>query len=466
MKKIIISQIVLLVVLAIFLCVSFPEALALEFEPNNIINDNEMQNFDSMSQADIEVFLNNQTGVLKNLRTKDFNGNEKSAAEIIYNASQAYLINPKWVLATLQKEQSLVTNPNPKQRDFDWAMGYAVCDSCSVDDPQVIIFKGFGTQVDRATRRIRYYYDHSEEFNFRMGKLSLVDGTDVLPFNQATANLFNYTPHLHGNYNFWNIYNRWFSKIFPDGSLLRAEGDTVVYLISGGKKRPFWSKSALSSRFSLVKVVEVSKTDLDRYEQGYPIKYANYSLLRSPAGIIYLLMNNEKKEIESSEVFKAIGYNPEEVIDVADEELAYYEDGRKITLNSMYPQGALLQDKNSGGVYYVEDGIKYPILDKEIMVANYKNYKLNKVSLEELDKYVTAANGIRFPDGTLMQAKGESKVYVVSNNQRLWIKNEFTFLQLGYKWRDIITVKEKVLILHPEGEPLDSFVTETKIATN
>src|SRR5665213_1546631 len=38
-------------------------------------------------------------------------GQRPSAAQIIYSAAQAYGINPKAILATMEKEQSLVTTP-------------------------------------------------------------------------------------------------------------------------------------------------------------------------------------------------------------------------------------------------------------------------------------------------------------------------------------------------------------------
>ncbi len=439
---------------------------ALDFYPHEILTNSDLLDYDSMDLAAISDFLNSQAGILKNYRTLDVYGIERSAAEIIYNAAQTYQINPRWILATLQKEQSLITNPSPSQYNLDWAMGYGVCDSCSVADSQVAIYKGFGIQVDRATWRVKYYYDNPEKFNFQVGQLYNVDGMDVLIYNQATANLYNYTPHIHGNYNFWLIWNRWFAKIYPDGTLLQQENEPGVWLIQNGQRRPFWSKTALTSRYDESKIIQVSRNDLQRYEIGYPIKYPNYSLLESSDNKIYLIVNNEKKQIESAEVFKAIGYNPSEVIEVTDEELSHYDEGRMITLNSLYPQGALLQDNKTGGVYYVEDGIKYPILAREIMLANYKSYKLTPVSSDELNRYVTAATGIKFFDGTLIKTVDDAKVYVISNGQRRWLANEQTFNQLGYKWSDVITISEKVAELHPLGQPLDLMLpTDTQIAT-
>lgn len=454
-------------VLILALLAPFSLARAFDFDPNDIVSDGELQDYKSMDLTAIQEFLNNQDGILKNLSTIDAFGSQRLASEIIYNAAQTYKINPKWILATLQKEQSLITNPNPSQKNIDWAMGYAVCDSCSIYDPQVALFKGFGIQVDKATWRIRYYYDNPEKFNFLPGKLCQIDGQPVIPNNQSTANLYNYTPHMQGNFNFWNIWNRWFAKTFPDGSLLQQADDNQTWLIADGKRRLFETKIAFTSRYANSKVIIVSRNDLQRFEIGNPVKYPNYSLLRSPAGVVYLIVGLEKKQIESNEVFKEIGYNEEEAIDVTDEVLSYFADGRTITLASLYPQGALLQDKKTGGVFYVEDGIKYPVWSKEVLTINYnKKYKTVKVSSEELDKYATAANGLKLHDGVLVKTKTDSKVYVISNGERRWIANESSFNQLGYSWSDVVTVSDKVFSLHSEGNVIDLLIPASNIATN
>src|SRR3989344_7019012 len=104
------------------------QAAAFVFDPNQIISDSELWDYPSMPLESIQYFLETQGGILGTYRATDYFGVEKSAAEIIYEAAQRYQINPKWIIATLQKEQSLVTNPAPTQYNFDWAMGYAVCD--------------------------------------------------------------------------------------------------------------------------------------------------------------------------------------------------------------------------------------------------------------------------------------------------------------------------------------------------
>ncbi|MEN9378840.1 MAG: hypothetical protein RJB15_518, partial [Pseudomonadota bacterium] len=56
----------------------------------------------------------------------------------------------------LQKEQSLVTDDTPTQKQLDWAAGYGVCDACSMNDPSLQRFRGFAIQTRRAAGIMRY----------------------------------------------------------------------------------------------------------------------------------------------------------------------------------------------------------------------------------------------------------------------------------------------------------------------
>lgn len=441
-----------------FLAVPF-SALAQEttdteskFNPNFIISDYEMRDYKAMSYDEIKNFLESR-GALNRQTLINKNGIVQYAAEIIYRAALDYQINPKVLLVTLQKEQSLVDEDNPTDDRLAWAMGYAVCDDCSKDDPGIQKFKGFGKQVDRAAWRLNYYFDNPDEFYFEVGQTFNIDGISVTPANQATVNLYNYTPHIHGNENFYKIWNRWFLRTYPDGSLLQAAGSKEIWLIQDGLKRKFVQMSALLSRYDINKVLLVNQTDLDQFEEGKPIKFTNYSLLSSPKGTVYLLVDDILRGFASAKVFKAMGYQWDEVEKVSQEDLADYTEGKPITTTSIYPGGALLQDKTTGGVYYVEEGIKKPIWSPELLKANFSGRKIVRVTPEELAKYPTG-EAITFKDGELIKSPSDSAVYVVSHGLKLPILDEATFLGLGYKWTNIIVTSERAVELHATGEPL------------
>lgn len=443
----------LLILVMIFLP-SLP-AKALTFNQGNIISDFDLTNYTSMSQSSIQEFLNRKSGTLNNLVTPDVNGIPRKASEIIYNSAQEHKINPMFLLVMLQKEMSLVEDPTPKQSQYDWAMGYGVCDSCSVNDPKLLLLKGFGTQVDRGGGIQRWYLDHvSEGWLKRAGQKYTIDGHEVTMANQATANLYNYTPHIHGNYNFWKIWNNWFSQKYPDGTLMQAVGEPGVWIIENGLRRAFMSKAALMSRYSLDGIVQVSPSELEKYEIGKPIKYSNYSLLQSESGDVYLLVDEKLRKFESSEVWKTLGYNPEEFEPIKTLELADYAFGEPITLLSSYPAGGLLQDIKTGGVFYVEDGKKYPITAKEVMLINFPHLKITPASAEELEKY-PRLDPVKLKDGTLVKSKERSSVYVISDGKKLPIVSGEVFEALGYKWENIREVSEAGLTMIPYGNSID-----------
>lgn len=430
------------------------EEETINFNPNLLITTTDFFDYLSLTVTDIQQFLEERGGSLANYKSLNYQGVYKTAAQIIHESAQKYQISPKVLIVMLQKEQSLITNPYPSEYNYIWAMGYARCDSCDPDDPQIAKYGGFGKQVDRAAWRLRYYTNNSNSFNFHAGEGRNVDGVLVTPENQATANLYNYTPHLHGNENFVKIWQRWFAKNYPDGSILQVEGEPGVWLIDYGKKRPFWSKTALVSRYDINSIIQVSKSDLNKYPTGRPIKFPQYSLLKAPNGAVFLLVNDTRRGITSGEVFRSIGFNWDEVIDVSWDEINNYTEGKPITMESVYPLGALVQNNQTGGIYYVEDAIKFPIISKEIMNENFPNRKIVAVTPEELDKYKTSLP-VKFPNGTLITSEKHSSVFVISNGQRRPIGSKQAFDHLKYKWDNIIFTTPEAVNLHPLGAAVE-----------
>lgn len=431
-------------------------------DPGNIISDADMQDHRSLSISTIDRFLKSRAGVLGQTVVSVLNEAgqtvRKTTSEVIHAASLAYRINPKVLLVTLQKEQSLIEDSSPSQGQLDWAMGYAVCDSCSKSDPVIQKYKGLAKQITSAASRLRYYFDHPKEFRHQVGQTHVIDNVPIVIKNQATANLYNYTPHLHGNRVFTNLWNKWFTKNYPDGSLLQEDGQIGIWLISGGKRRPFLNRSAFLSNYDPDKVIKVSRTDLEKYEIGTPIKYANYSLLRMPKGGVYLLVDNVKHPIASGEVFRNLGFNPEELIQATEEDLKDYPFGDFITLDRAYPQGALLRDPASGGVWYVENGVKHGIWSKDIRLSRFSNRPAISSTVEELALY-PMGDPVKFRDGELVATKEANSIYrsvfVISNGQKRPIANADAFGGLGYKWKNIIWTNDTVLNIHETGELID-----------
>lgn len=421
--------------------------LATTFNPNLILTDEELTDYKSMGSEQIKNFLINKGGVLGTYADRTV---RMYAYQLVYNVSRLYQINPKYILTLLQKEQSLVTDPDPTQGQLDWATGYGCPDSGGCNEK----YRGLANQIDWGAGAMRYYLDHSGEFKYQVGQTYEIDGLAVTIANDATRGLYIYTPHIHGNKNLHTLWNNWFAMSYPDGALLQSTVDGAIWLIQNGVRRPFASKSAFASRYSFDKLIPVKPDELEQYEIGTAIKYSNYSLLKNPAGIIYLLEDDTLRPIDSWEVFRLIGFNPEEVVEVEEADILEYAKGESITVESTYPTGALIQDNSTGGVYYVKDGIKQPIWSKSLMTLYYGNKKLTAVSPDELTKYVTG-DPVKLKDGELVKAPEDSRVFVISNGLKRPIATAEVFETLGYKWSNIVEVPVKVLNLHSEGEEVN-----------
>jgi len=419
---------------------------ASSFEPDYIISDYELINFQSMNLEEIQNFLENYGGTIKNYQTQDIDGQERKASEIIYRASQKYQINPQVILTLLQKEKGLITKTNATLDDYNWATGFA----CYDHRGPVKSFRGFAIQVDRAAWRLKYFLEHPWEFTYRSGQVYRISWQRVVPQNSATAALYNYTPHIAGNQLFWILWHNWFPPEqgqLEEGSLVRANDENGVWLIQNNKKRPFHSATIFLLNHSFEEVKIVDSQILEKYEIGNPVNFPNYSLVQDKKEI-FLLINGQKRPI-SERMFRSIGFNPEEIISVKEKDLLNYQEGARIT--SPYPNGALLQDKETKGVYYVKDNLKQPIVDISILENNFPYNNIIKVDSKELDKYETGEH-IKFRDGSLLKIPDSPAVYVISQGQYRPIFSEETFEALGYQWESIIEVSPKILNIHSSGE--------------
>jgi len=456
------------------------------FNPNKIIEDRDLLDCSAMSLPDIQNFLQSKNSYLANYITNNAHGMAKSAAEIIYDASQNNLdcdgvtlsdtptesekrlkckkittVSPKFLLILLQKEASLIEDPSPAQARLDWATGYGCPDSW-VCNPY---YKGFGKQVNSAALQFLAYINEQDHYTYKAGQtysFSNPYGTisnapmTVTPLNKATAALYNYTPHVfNGNYNVFKLWNRYFPKgttfLYPDSSILQVKGDPGIWLIEGSKKRPFLSYSAFASRFKPDQIITVEKNELDNYSQGEAIKFANYSLVQTPDKKIYLLVGKEKRLFANSTVFKKIGFNPEEIEKATNADLAVYLTGKPITATSTYVTGALLQDTKTGGIFYVVDGTKAPLTDKILLTTKFKGKKISKATTKTLDAY-TKIEPIKLDDGTLVKTDSFPTVYLISNGQKRPFADETIFTKLGYNSKNVIAVTSKFLYGYTQGE--------------
>jgi hypothetical protein len=171
-----------------------------QFDRSLVVSANNFRGGSAMTAADIQAFLNKQTGALKSYKGKDHFGQTKTAAQMISEACIRFNINPKIMLATLQKEQSLLTQKYPSQRQLDWALGAGKADTFTVSS-----MMGFGNQIYWGAQK----FDKNAR-DWRPGRTEPVDGNNQVTDNEGTFAQYRYTPHYSGVTSFWTIFWRYF----------------------------------------------------------------------------------------------------------------------------------------------------------------------------------------------------------------------------------------------------------------
>ncbi len=281
---------------------------AADYNSSNLISDPVFRDRGSMSVDDIQSFLAARGSGLAGFHdTEDCGspsgshysyyttyyscGQSVLASKIIYDVAQAYNMSPRVILATLQKEQSLVTTPNPTASQLQCAMGYLSCGG----------YVGFFTQVENGTWQFRTYVELMNGNNWwgyvpsqypcndsaagiaahdpggnnkKFYYPGLYPGRGITFYdyygdayanftlaNSATAAMYCYTPHVYpgspnvyysGSYNFVYWFERWFGstqnivprytwtltgqQAFTDSSRTIPYTDGVVSVVPAGGK--------------------------------------------------------------------------------------------------------------------------------------------------------------------------------------------------------------------------------------
>lgn len=425
------------------------------FQPNFLISDAELQNAESMTKEDIDAFLHEKNGAIKDMTLPDMDGVLRPVTDIIHRAAKTYRINPKYLLVKLQKEQSLVTDPMPTEKQLDWATGYGVCDDCRLDDPLLQKFKTFGIQVDNAAHIMRWYYDHvnTEAWIKRPFSEYRIDGISVVPANPATAFLYTYTPHIHGNQIFWSLWQEWFHTQYPNGTLLKSRHTPTVYAIQQGKKHPIKNMAVLATRYDPRNIMTVSDSEIQGYETGKSLDFPNYSILKTDDGY-YLVDGDILRPFANEAVVRGIGYNPDEILSVQPGDIADIPLGSPIQdANPISIRGRIIRLKETKELYFLKDGMRHPVYDESIVKINFPGMPIETGRFADIQ---TSEKGspLLFKDGTVIGSRVFGSIFVIENGMRRRFVSDEVFHDLGYKKDRIIWLDTLIVDMYPLGEPI------------
>jgi hypothetical protein len=223
-------------------------AQAATFDPLNVVSYDSFRASSSMTTSDIQAFLDAQTGPLGSLVTTDYANIRKPASQIIWEAARAWNLNPKLVLATLQKEQSLLTTSNSSNKTrLARAMG------CGIYPGSPNTYPGFGNQVWNGTRKLSTYElpgtaGGQLPGGWKPGTTMRVtlssDHTKkitIVPANASTFALYTYTPYYPQKL-VWDVWVRFFgdpqtpARMQPVYRFVNRYDGSYLYTASEGER--------------------------------------------------------------------------------------------------------------------------------------------------------------------------------------------------------------------------------------
>lgn len=401
----------------------------------------------------------------------------KSAAQLIWDVSQTYNINPQAIIVLLQKEQGLVTDDWAWAVQYEKATGYMCPDTAPCNPSKA----GFYNQIENAAWQFRNDLDNITVpgawgafglgwNNIPYNPNSACGTKSVYIENKATAVLYKYTPYTpndaaltnlygsgdscsaYGNRNFWRYFNDWFGSTLR--TLVTAPG-LGVYLIENGYKRPFPNEiTFLSHSYKWADVLSISTDELFQFPDGQVMQYnsnfRNGYLITSTNYGVYVVVGGKKLAIPSEEIFNSQLYSWTEIIKISDFELTLIPEGNPIPYDTNFREGQLVTALWHG-VYLVQKGTRRPFPNEIIFkLCNYSYSNLKNLSVTELN-LIPEGTPMLYDnhrlDNNLVSSGGG--VYLVENGFKRPFPTELVFLSNGYLWSNIVLISNDELKLIP-----------------
>lgn len=447
MKRIFTSSTLIVLIIATVLAIPSKSygAVAANFKAGNLIDDSKFTDKTTMTAAMIQDFLNFKRPSCQAGYTclKDFQENGKSAAQIIFEKSQEFSINPQVMLVLLEKEQGLVTRSNPGSYEYRFATGYCVYDSSP--PPQCAGTDGFTNQIHYSAKMFRGIMDGTRSANFLVGNNNILYNPNsncgaptVFIENKATTALYTYTPYQpnaaalnnlygegdscssYGNRNFWRLFSDWFGPPTGEGYVLATSnnnnGDPRQWVLYKGIKRHVPDETTLKA-WGLDSVPLAQMTGLQL--GAIPNQSALGRLFR-PTGTldVYFADGGNCYRVQSQDMMAAWNFSTGAIQDVS------IELGR-VPANHGNLTYSIINSSAPGTVYYVDGGTLRRYGSDDIYAAWEGSGKFHQsISQEYLSLMGSGApvatKGGRYGNQSYLMSKGTVFMTTDPNIAELW----------------------------------------------
>lgn len=454
-------------------------------------------------------------------------GSDVSAGTVIAHAAQAYSVNPQVILTTIQKEESLVTgDAGCSTLRYVAAMGNGCPDSgggynysgfelyslsgspvtsvsgtCVNDSKSV----GFSRQVITATWKLKFFEQRSEgNVSWNVQKsgwdnsddpqtcyrgpmtqgyrkqcssdasaaywdgYTTIDSTSVHMDTGATASLYYYTPHFHGNQLFVSTFEGWFGSTqagsftianttHPDGTLISSFGEPEVYLIIEGMRYHIPDINTFNSHgYSWSEVHIATIPDKQLPISGSKLAFRGGTIVRgdtTPEVYDLRCMPTfcNKYHIANIEAFSGLGLGFIDVLILPQAQVDAMQEYETIASASVHMHDQLVLDRSNGRVYLIDagTGTKRWVPSLEVFAANHFKWPKVKTATSG-DLALPDGATVPFPEGALLRANGDNAVYAINQTgsgsfEKRHIASSGVFAGLSYHLSDVFVVDSSFL---------------------
>ena len=436
-----------------------PAAAVAGFSAGNIISDAVFSKKGAMTEAAVRSFIAGKVATCQKgyvclemykettpTRAADAycakytGGANEDAARIVFKVAQACNVNPQVLLVMLQKEQGLVTHTWPSNFRYTIAMGMGCPDTAECDTR----YYGFFNQVYGAARQMQIYAKTNYFPAYKPGGTRRIGyhpnascgASGVYVQNQATTNLYTYTPYQpnaaalaagfgtgdscssYGNRNFYNYFKTWFGSTgaglpTPTSGLIRSSTGTAVYLVmDGGKHHVPTADDLRAFQSRLGAIVQVAQSYVDSLPTRAPItRYVH----DARTGTLYLLEpDGSKHRFVSQAQVTMFGYPFSSYVNLS----AAYAD--KFTTG--HEVGEFIRSEQDAAIYSTDGKTKRHIFDYTAW-TKLKARTDGYVASMRADVAAKIPLGATiFQDNRLVRASDDPKVYLtLPGGSLLWV---------------------------------------------
>ena len=261
----------------------------------------------------------------------------------------------------------------------------------------------------------------------------------------------------------------------PEGSLVRGPDGIKVWIVNyHGYKRHIFNPAVFNmyGHFKWDQIKSLDQPTLDS------IKTSDFYRADGDTRVFSLKEIDERQGLAqkrwmniAGEKFTQLGYKWEQVFIINTKERDYYQEGiplseqelagnvQQLTVTTTTTQqtqlptikisaGMLVKSPDGSTIYYITPALlKKPIPSIEVF-NSYNNQwsSVKAISKQQLDS-ILSINAIRLVGG--------SKVYLLENNAKRWVKTQDAFYRLGLDWNKIAQVNQTELNYYPEGSVVE-----------